>query len=329
MAQDSEYPGERLMQDVKTIANGKRVPQGIEKTVANHLIQRHAERDMLRAYPAALGPIEALVDPQPSAAERAACNSDACAAGPAGGRFIGKARQPTRRRCTLAKAALPRLFGDGSEHVNGWDLAAAEDAFKRRSRGELYARATLGPGDGNLFSLAYGRQRNRISHYVMVDWGTEEQQHMGRRRRRRRAQQEQNTSGPHICRVEFFLKLSPPASGDGEGSGAAADAGGGQAADASGSGAEAGGSTPSNGTGAGSGGGELPPLRIAFVTAYPAEEVEPGKWRADANRPSDGGTLWPVLLESIACKLLMAAPSRDLRQGTLYGMKYQSLSRVG
>ena len=51
-------------------------------------------------------------------------------------------------------------------------------------------------------------------------------------------------------------------------------------------------------------------------------------WSADADRPVDGGALWPVELESIDCKLQMSAPSGNLQRGTVYSTEYTALSRA-
>ncbi|KAI8474013.1 MAG: hypothetical protein J3K34DRAFT_409202 [Monoraphidium minutum] len=274
------------MQDIKRETSGKRVPSGVEKTVANQQLMHQRERQLLRDHHAELRTIEQLLDVEASAAARAERNDDCGPAGPQGARLVGRKRSPAREEKDRSlHPVLARLEDAG----DGWTAGAAATALAA-GRCAIYSRATLGPGAGVIFSEAYGRQRTRNTSHVKVRWvglsGEDE---------------------PYICRVEHYLLLTPPPAC------VAARAAAGVAAGAAASAAA----------------GPLSPLRLAVVASFKAAPCGPAMWRANADAPAEGGRLWPVRLAEIDCRLLMAAPSKCLSRGELYGIEYTTLSRVG
>lgn len=217
--------------------------------------------------------MERLLDVVPQPDEVAARDADKQPPGVGGGRLLGPAHQlrDVEKRALLA--ALPRLFSGGEAAIcGGWSEEGVRQALLAR-RAQVFHRATLGPGDGAVFSRTYGRQRTRDTCHVKVRWEVA------------------GVPLAHICAVQYYVMLHA------EPGGAAA----------------------------------LPPVRVALVKAHRATAAggDAGAlWCADASAPEEGGTLWPVLLEQIDCKLLIASPGGDSTKGELFGTEYTCLSRA-
>lgn len=282
-------------------------PGALPQSAANVLLRRAREREILAEHSAEVGVIEQLLDVVPLPADVAARDADQLPPGAGGGRMLGPAsRLSASERQQLRDVVLPRLFlGGEAEVCGGWTLAALQEAVVD-GRAQAFCRATLGPGDGPMFSRRYGRQRTRDTCHVKVRW------------------EEDSGAVPHICAVQCYVLLR---AADRDNSGGNDNSGDNSSGTNSSGGAEgAGGSGGGSGTAAG-----LPPVRIALTKAHKATAVGTAAgrlWRTDASSPADGGTLWPVLLEQIDCKLLIASPGGNSAAGQLFGMEYTSLSRA-
>lgn len=281
--------------------------------IANRHLATDAMLRLLAGHNDELARIERVLDVVASPEVQAARDDDRLPAGRDGSRLRGRARElsPVDRR--VLATVLPRLFSGGERSIgSGWTQQLVLEAVQQGGSAQLYVRATLGAGSGDVFSCRYGRQRTRDTNYVKVRW------HLG------------GQEVPHICRVEYYLLLRPPPPAPLP---AGMAGGGGSGQERGGSGGSSARSAPASSGQQRTGGRSMPsrPLRIALTTAHPAALAcarLKGMWLANANQPSDGGTLWPVLLERIDCKLVVASPRRNVPRGPLYGLEYSALSRV-
>ena len=251
--------------------------------IANQLLLRTRERELLFDNLAALGQVEELLDvvraPEAGGGDTLPVDDSGC-------KLLGRALKLQQRRGQIA-AALALLFGgDAAATMGGWTSATVAAACIG-GRVKIFSRATLGTGSGEVFSVAYGRQRTRNSNHVKVRW------------------EENGRTVPYICAVEYFVLVEPPQRGGPRGGGSDLD-----------------------------GGLAMRPLRVALVKAYAAQKLAPGLWKADAGsavRPPGARSstaLWPVLLEHIDRKVLVASPGRDVSHGALFGIEYTTLSRI-